>query len=108
MLIGVPAVSALPFALWGVLFVVARVWQTNLRSTLPCLRVLRWLTWLIGVVFTGAAVLSHRLFWLWPIGVIVTTFSVGLSFAEGWVKRRYAPELLPVESPFGWWPTARK
>jgi hypothetical protein len=41
-----------------------------------------------------ASVLSRRFFWLFPVAISLTGCSSGLSLAEGWLKKRYAPELL--------------
>jgi hypothetical protein len=92
MLIGVLAIAvACPFATIGVLAVIARFWKTDLRLTLPWLRALRWVAWLIGLPFAFAASASHRLFFCFPIGMSMISASAGLAISEQWVKRRYAP-----------------
>jgi hypothetical protein len=40
---------------------------------------------------------------LWVYGSALVSFSIGLSIAESWVKRRFAPELLEPRS--NWWPS---
>jgi hypothetical protein len=106
-LIGVAAIAvASPFATIGVLAAIARFRKANLRPTLRWLRASRWVAWLIGLPFAFAAVVSHQLFFCFPIGMSLISASAGLAITEQWVKRRYAPELLPTED--GWWPTERK
>jgi hypothetical protein len=108
-LIGVWAIAAaFPFVTIGALAAAARFWKANLRLTLPWLRALRWVLWLIGLPFALAALASDRLFFYFPIGMVMISASAGLAISEHWVKRRYAPELLQRESPDGWWPTVRK
>jgi hypothetical protein len=84
----------LPCAVWTALAVIARFWNVNLRPMLPWLRGVRWVLWLVGTPLFLASVLSHRFFWLFPVGISLTACSSGLSLAEGWLKKRYAPELL--------------
>jgi hypothetical protein len=107
-LIEVLAVIAVPFALKGVLAIVARIWRTNLRPTLPWLRTLRWALWLIGMPFVLLAVLrSSRVNFLYfAIGMALVTSSIGFGIVGNWVKRKYAPESVPPESD-GWWPSPR-
>jgi hypothetical protein len=51
------AIAALPFAVKAELVIIARIWKTNLRPTLPWLHTLRWTLWLIGMPFVLLAVL---------------------------------------------------
>jgi hypothetical protein len=105
--IGVLALAvACPFATIGLLALIARSRKRNLRSVLPWLRALRWTSWLAGLPFAFAALVSHRLFFCFPIGMGLISASIGLSIAEQWVKRRYAPELLLPQDE--WWPTHRE
>jgi hypothetical protein len=99
------AFMASPLVTWGALVAVARVWKANLRPTLSWLRALRWVGWLIGAALTTVSVVYDPLHWLFPIGVTLNGSSSGLALCEGWVKRRYAPELLV--SPDGYWPSPR-
>jgi hypothetical protein len=106
-LIGVSAIAvASPFATIGVLAAIARFRKANLRPTLRWLRASRWATWLIGAPFVAVGLASHQLSLCFPFGMSMITASGGLTITENWVKRRYAPELLPTED--GWWPTERK
>ena len=107
LLVGVLATAAVPFAAWGILGVIARIWKVNLRATLTWLHALRWIVWLTGMPLILTAVASHRYFWLFPIGMSLTSASILFEPVEGWVKKRYAPELVVPESD-GWWPTLRK
>jgi hypothetical protein len=99
------AFMASPLVTWGALVGVARVWKANLRPTLSWLRALRWVGWFIGAVLTIVSVVYDPVHRLFPIGVALTSCSSGLAMCEGWVKRRYAPELLA--SGDGYWPSPR-
>jgi hypothetical protein len=103
------AIAALPFAMKAVLVIIARIWKTNLRPTLPWLHTLRWALWVIGMPFVLLAVLrkSHVKFLYFAFGMALISSSTGFGIVEGWVKRKYAPELVPPESPDGWWPSPR-
>ena len=102
MLIGVLAVgAAFPFVTIGVLAAIARFWKVNLRPTLPWLRTMRWVGWLVGNAIASVALVSHRYFptfWVF-IGMSMVSASAGLAISEQWVKRRDGPESLPPESP---------
>ena len=88
----------IPFVFWGILVVIARVWKLNLRPTLPLLRMSRWFAWIVGILLVTAALGSLRHFWLFPMGMSLTSLSAGLALVQGWVKRQYAPELLDPKS----------
>jgi hypothetical protein len=61
---------------------------------------------LIALPLALAAVVSHQFYFCFPIGMSMISVSAGFAVTEQWVKRRYAPALLPPED--GWWPTERK
>src|SRR5271156_3783930 len=105
-IIEVLAIAAVPFATKGVLAIMARSWKANLRPTLPWLHTLRWVLWLIGMLIVSFALLKPGgvQFSAFAIGMALVGSSAGFGIVERWVKRRYAPELLPPESPDGWWP----
>jgi hypothetical protein len=93
--------AAFPFVTIGVLAVIARFCKVNLRPTLPWLRTMRWVGWLVGNAVASVALLSHRFFptfWFF-IGMSIFSASAGLAICERWVKRRDARESLPPESP---------
>jgi len=75
-----------------------------LRPALPWLRALRWVAWLVNAPLLLVAVVYDPLHWLFPIAASLSASSSGLAICEGWVKRRYAPELLP--SSECWWPSS--
>ena len=79
MLLGLLTISAaLPFVTIGVLAIMARFWKANPRVTLPWLRALRWLTWLIGLSLV-AALFAYSHLALYPsIGMSLLTVSAGL------------------------------
>jgi hypothetical protein len=98
-LIGVLTIASVPFAIWGILAVITRLWKSNLRVTLPWLHAFRWLMWVVGMLVATPAVLGpHRYFWMFPIGLSLASISAGLAPVEGWVKRRYAPELVALKT----------
>jgi len=94
LLLAAVTLLVLPCAVWTALAIIARFWNANLRPMLPWLRRVRRVLWLVGTPLFLASVLSHRFFWLFLVGIGLTSCSSGLSLAEGWLKRRYAPELL--------------
>jgi hypothetical protein len=96
-----------PFLGLGILAVVARVWKPDLHAILPWLRGLRWMAWIVGVLFISPEFLGiHRYYWpFFPIGGGLVPCSIGVGVVEVWVKRRYAPKPLPHESPDGYWPS---
>jgi len=95
MLVGILAIgAAFPFVTIGVLAVIARFSKVNLRPTLPWLRTMRWLGWLIGNAVASVAVVSHRFFptfWFF-VGMSMVSASAGLVISEQWVKRRDASD----------------
>jgi len=101
------AAAVLPFALYGALMLVARIWKVNLRGTLPWLKALRWVSWLAGVPMAVAG-LSDRYRWLSPVGIsLAVSAQMGFAIVSSYIRRRYAPETVITESPDGWWPTPR-
>lgn len=103
------ALCSAPMGIWAILAAVARIWHANLRSTLPALRAARWAMWLLAIPLMIPFVAFHKFIWLWPFGSSAFAFAAGLAIPERWVKKRYAPDLLPTEpSPFGWFPSAHK
>jgi hypothetical protein len=90
----------LPLLIWLALYLVATCWSVNLCPALSWLRILRWLGWGLGVALFIVG-LAHDSF---PriYGLALISFSVGLSMPQGWIKRRFAPELLEPERD--WWP----
>jgi hypothetical protein len=96
---------ALPFIVWLALYIAARWWSINLRPVLPWLNILRWVGWGLGVALSLIYLGLDR----FPAyGGAMITFSIGLSFPQGWVKRRFAPELIEPNSPDGYWPSKRE
>lgn len=102
------AIGSAPMLSLGILAVVSRIWKQNLRSTLPWLRALRWILWLVGMIFVTATVLGIYRFdrLLLAVGGGLVSASIGLAVVEAWVKRHYAPELIPP-APDGYWPSPR-
>jgi hypothetical protein len=101
-LLGLLAISAaLPFVTIGVLAVMARFWKINPHVTLPWLRALRWVTWLIGLllvaaVFKDPQILAYPHLSFSPsIGMSMLTASAGLGLSEDWVRRN-TPASLPA------------
>jgi hypothetical protein len=93
------ALIALPFIVWLALYVAAGWRSIGLRPLLPWLRILRWVGWGLAI----ALYLTHFAHdgFPWVYGAAMFAFSTGLSFPEGWVKRRFAPDLTEANSPDG-------
>jgi len=95
MLIGVLEIgAAFPFVTIGVLAAIARFWKVDLCQTLPWLRTMRWVGWLVGNAVASVALVSHRVFptfWVY-VGLSMVSTSAGLAISEQWVKRRDAPD----------------
>ena len=91
------AFIVLPLILWLAMYLAARWWSINWRPILPWLRILRWLGWGFGSVLVLASMVRN----VFPItdGVLILTFSAGLSMPESWVKRRFAPKLRNFNTP---------
>jgi hypothetical protein len=94
-----------PFIIWLALFVAARR-SINLRPVLPWLRILRYLAWGVGITLGVVWLATGRFIWVGYEGAIIG-FSAGLAIPEGWVKRRFAPDLLEHGPPDEWWPSQR-
>jgi len=82
-------VLAAPFLVWLALYAAARAFSVDLRPILPLMRVLRWVAWGGGLALC-LAYLAHNDF---PssYGMASLSLSIGLSFPETWIKRRFAP-----------------
>ncbi len=93
----------LPLVIWLALYLAYRWWSFNSRSMLPWLRTLRWTGWGFGVLLFLLSVAREHFSVVY--GIAMTTFSVGLSIPERWVKRRFAPDLIDPITPHGFWPT---
>lgn len=83
---------ALPFIVWLALYVAARWWSINLRPVLPWLNILRWVGW--GFAITLLTLSLARDHFPMVYGQAMALFSLGLSFPQSWVKRRFAPDLI--------------
>jgi hypothetical protein len=93
-----------PMIVWFSLYVAA-LQSMKLRPVLPWLRVLRWVGWGLGIVFFLAALARNS----FPTyGCAMSAFSAGLSLPEGWVKRRFAPDLIEPNPEDEWWPSKRE
>jgi hypothetical protein len=76
-----------PFPIWAAICVAARRNIFTPDSMYRVLRFWRWFTWAFAVLLLSLGVLlpphTH-----WEYGVCASTFSLGLSFPESWLKRR--------------------
>jgi hypothetical protein len=100
------ALVASPLIVWLALYLAARWWSLGLRPVLPWLRVLRWVGWGLGIALYLTYFARDRFPWVY--GAAMLSFSIGLLLPEGWVKRRFAPDLMEPDSPDGWWPSKRE
>ena len=103
LLIGLCAIALAPFATWGMVVIAARIWKARLLRILPWLRTLSWGVWGIGVLLFLIAVVQQH-FWITPFAAITASSSFVFGQVGRWVKRRYAPELLPREFSNGVFP----
>jgi hypothetical protein len=84
--IEIPAtLSLLPLLILLVFYLAHRWWSVNWRPALPWLRTLRWIGWGLGSLLSLLSLTGGH----FPVyGMAMTSFSVGLSIPESWVKRR--------------------
>ena len=73
-------ISAAPLLFWIMLYAVARKWPFDFQPLLTWMRAVRYVTWACGLVLMVAG--AH-----WPYPMALITFSLGLSFPEGWARR---------------------
>jgi uncharacterized protein involved in cysteine biosynthesis len=85
-------VVSAPFVVWLLLYLASHWWSADLRPASSWLRVLRWLTWIAGLALMLVSLAPNHL--LFSYGAAISSFSMGLSFPEDWVKRRLAPDSL--------------
>jgi hypothetical protein len=78
-----------PFPIWVAIYLAARQNTFTLDSMFRILRVWRWITWIAGVVLWLLFLLPPHI--RWQYGACVSTFSLGLSFPESWLKARVSP-----------------
>jgi hypothetical protein len=77
-----------PMILWVSLWAVAKTSSINLCAILPWLKLLRWVAWSFAMVLFLIALVGDH-FQHFPIyAIAISTFSVGLSLPEGWLKRK--------------------
>jgi len=98
---------ALPLIMWGLLVAWVRVGNPNLRPLVAWLRAVQWGTWLVGAPLALIGILYDPLRWLFPLGAGMGACSSGFGAVNGWIKRRYTPELVPSDSADGYWPSPR-
>jgi hypothetical protein len=102
-------IIALPYFVWSVLVVLSRFSAANVSGTLRLFRPLRWVLALsASLLMIGALLTSRRVFWMFPLGMSIVCSSFGFAIVEGWVKRKFFPELAQADEPYEWWPTERK
>ena len=92
---------ASPLIIWLGLYLAARWWSVNSRTALPWLKCLRWIGWGGGLVLVLLSLVREG----FPLfyGIAMATFSAGLSIPKGWIKHRFAPDL--VDPDRDWWPS---
>ena len=86
---------AMPLVVWLALYLSAGWLSVTPQKMLVCLKVLRWITWVFGLVGTLLELALAR--GRFPIyGLSMMGCSAGLALPENWVKHRFAPE--PIDS----------
>ncbi len=97
-------ILAAPFLLWLALYATARLFSVNLRRILPVIISLHLLTYGAGVVLMLINLANNHFPGRYAAALVAC--SAGLIFPETWLKRRFAPDLLPpADSEDGWWPS---
>jgi hypothetical protein len=84
-----------PFVIWATVYAAAKRNALTLDSMLRVLRVVRSFTWITAVLLWVAYLPPIHLHWFYGAGV--STFSIGLSLPEGWLKQRRGS--LPIATP---------
>jgi len=97
LLIYVLAIALSPLAIWCLVGIVGRAQKASLRGILPWLRALRWIAWAVAIILVFFALVRDQRLWLVPFAAVTFGASAGLGIVERWVKRRYAPDLLPSD-----------
>ncbi len=76
-----------PFAIWAGVYAALRQGQFTPESMFRVLRAWRWIAWIAAVLLALSSLPPfHLLPWLYFAGA--STFSLGLSFPEAWLKKR--------------------
>jgi hypothetical protein len=74
-----------PFAVWAGIYLAVKYNRFTLQSMLRVMRVWRWISWSTGaLLLLGTLILNLPL----AYGLSITTFSIGLSFPQSWLKQR--------------------
>jgi len=93
--VGYFAALVFPFVMWGALILIARLWNLSLRPTLPWLKALEWITWLVGAPLLALWISdSYSRSPLPLFGGALALVSAGFGLLERWVEKRYFPESL--------------
>lgn len=94
-----------PLIVWLGLYLAAAS-GSQLRPALPWIRAVRWFGWASGVVLF----IGHWAYESIPrsFGLALLTFAIGLAMPEGWVKQRFAPDLIGPETSGEYWPSERQ
>ena len=77
-----------PFAFWLSFYYLAKFSSIDLRRALPWLKALRWVTWILATPFMFAAIVNDSYHYFFVYGCGLFSFSAGLSFSQGWLKKR--------------------
>ncbi len=88
--------SLSPLIIWLALYGASRRWPIDPRPVLKWLRILRWVGWGVAILL-GLLALARDQFPSYGLGM--STFSIGLSLPESWLKRRFASDLSSDSSP---------
>ena len=93
-----------PLGIWLALYAAAQWCSFSLRSFVPWMGKLRWITYFCGVALCLAHFTNAHFFHDLDFAGAVLTFSVGLSMPTSWLKRKYSrvetrPSLVSVPQP---------
>lgn len=86
-----------PLAVWAVVYAALKQNLFQAESMLRVLRAWRWITWVASILILVCIVLPFHLSWFYAVSA--STFSVGLSLPESWLKR-HAPDASDVPTQY--------
>jgi hypothetical protein len=92
-------IQASPFFFWLVLYLANPQSQIELRTQIARVKLLRWISYIGGIVFFLFCLIDHQPTRYWFFGSGVLTASIGLVFPDNWLKNRLARSQISEISP---------
>lgn len=87
-----------PLGIWLAIYAAAQRCSFSLRSFVPWMRKLRWITYFCGVALCLAHFTNAHFFHDLDFAGAVLTFSVGLSMPTSWLRKRLAGTATAAEN----------